>query len=356
MSYRIRPFAVMWSWWGLCPAPSSLGLVLRRHQQHKRDFCLAFPNIAVGFSTALYRYFARHCCWHRNFQLSPSGFHCELDFFVVWFNEEYSSQLSGIVELWFLDSHLCFAFFFAASDICFHKSGHTSSGREVVCFLVSLRTGPWCIRLVAFLVNKTNLVKVVHAYDNSSSLSICSSHHPIGLSIPTIHSKWRMSGSGKVDVLHRNSKWFFPRQVQFVSGFHVMAINEISRDRPEAIFIFLIIQRCVFLKWSVGECNSFDFLWRISCSSPRSGQSQVRVDVIRRCSLPQIFDCSICDWRKWSFHFLAALTLPLHWAFWACSSDASISSNPSNVCDHTVSFLQSTRVQCLTEEIHPARL
>ena len=34
--------------------------------------------------------------------------------------------------------HLCFAFFFAASDINFHISGHTSSGREVFCFLVSL--------------------------------------------------------------------------------------------------------------------------------------------------------------------------------------------------------------------------
>ena len=45
-------------------------------------FCLAFPNIAVGFTTALDRYFARHCCWYRNFQRSTSGFHCELEFFV----------------------------------------------------------------------------------------------------------------------------------------------------------------------------------------------------------------------------------------------------------------------------------
>ena len=74
--------------------------------------CLAFPNISVGFTTALYRYFARHCCWHRNFQLSPSGFHCELEFFVVWFDEEHSSQLSGIVELWFLDSPSLFSLLF----------------------------------------------------------------------------------------------------------------------------------------------------------------------------------------------------------------------------------------------------
>ena len=35
-------------------------------------------------------------------------------------------------------AHCCFAFFFAASHINFYMSAHTSSGREVVCFLVSL--------------------------------------------------------------------------------------------------------------------------------------------------------------------------------------------------------------------------
>ena len=35
-------------------------------------------------------------------------------------------------------THFCFALLFAASDICFHISGHTLSGLEVVCFLVSL--------------------------------------------------------------------------------------------------------------------------------------------------------------------------------------------------------------------------
>ena len=35
-------------------------------------------------------------------------------------------------------AHLCFAFFYAASDTRVHVSGHTSSGREVFCFLVSL--------------------------------------------------------------------------------------------------------------------------------------------------------------------------------------------------------------------------
>ena len=102
----------MWSWWGLCPAPCRLGLVLSSASTKQAYFVLRFPNISVGFPTALYRYFARHCCWHRNFQLSPSGLHCELEFFVVWFDEEHSSQMSGIVELWFLDSPSLFPLLF----------------------------------------------------------------------------------------------------------------------------------------------------------------------------------------------------------------------------------------------------
>ena len=110
MSYRIRPFcsdvilmrfvsSSFWPW-----SRAFVGI------NNTSVFCLAFPNIAVGFSTALYRYFARHCSWHRNFQLSTSGFHCELEFFIVWFNQEYSSQWSGIVDLWFLDSPSLFCF------------------------------------------------------------------------------------------------------------------------------------------------------------------------------------------------------------------------------------------------------
>ena len=107
-------------------------------------FCLAFPNIAVGFTTALYRYFATHSCWHRNFQLSLRAA------FIVSLNSSSSGSIKNIPtnclalsSFGFSIAHLCFAFFFAASDINFHISGHTSSGREVVCFLVSLSPGPF---------------------------------------------------------------------------------------------------------------------------------------------------------------------------------------------------------------------
>ena len=105
-------------------------------------FCLVFSNCATSFPVQTTLESTRHCCWHRNFQLSTSGIHCELEFFIVWFKEEYSSPLSGIVELWFPDSPSLLCFLFAVSDICFHTSGHTLSGREVDRFLVRSLPGP----------------------------------------------------------------------------------------------------------------------------------------------------------------------------------------------------------------------
>ena len=66
--------------------------------------------------------------------------------------------------------HFCFAFFFAASDMCFHISSHTLSGLEVVCFLVSL-SPDHVYPSGGLSFNKMNLVKPVHASDNSFSPS-----------------------------------------------------------------------------------------------------------------------------------------------------------------------------------------
>ena len=163
----------LFQWYGLDEVCIQLLLALvscfHRHQQHKRILSCVSKYFG-GFPQCPLSYFAKHCCWHRNFQLSTSGCHCELEFFVVWFNEEYSSQLSGIVDLWFLDSHLCFALFFAASDICFQIPGHTLSGREVVCFLKSLSQVHVCPS-GGLSFNKMNLVKPVHPSDNSLSPS-----------------------------------------------------------------------------------------------------------------------------------------------------------------------------------------
>ena len=67
-------------------------------------------------------------------------------------------------------AHLCFAFFYAASDMCFYISGNTLSGFEVVCFLASLLPEHvYPSRGLSF--NKMNLLKPVHASDNFLSPS-----------------------------------------------------------------------------------------------------------------------------------------------------------------------------------------
>ena len=128
----------MWSWWGLFPAPSSLGLVLSSASTTQAYFVLRFPilrwvspllflgilqGIAAGIGTS-------------NFLRAA---------FIVSLNSSSFGSMKNIPlnclafsSFGFSTAHLCFAFFFAASDIKFHFSGHTSSGREVVCFLESL--------------------------------------------------------------------------------------------------------------------------------------------------------------------------------------------------------------------------
>ena len=165
MSYRIRPF---------CSNVILMRFVSSSFQPWSRAFvgidntsvfCLAFPNIAVGFFTALYRYFCKALLRASEF---PT-FSQRLEFFVVWLNEEYSSRLSGIVDISI--AHLCCAFFFfAASDINFHISGHTLSGLEVVCFLASLHPDQ-VYPSGGLSFNKINLVKPVYASDNSFSPS-----------------------------------------------------------------------------------------------------------------------------------------------------------------------------------------
>ena len=142
---------------------------IRRHQQHKRiSSCVS--QFCGGLPTAFHRNFARHCCWHWNFQLSTSGFHCELEFFVVWFNEEYSSQFSGIVELWFLDSPSLFCFLFRCIG---HKFPHIwpYTIRTRGC-LFPCKSPPGRVYPSGGLsFKKMNLVKPVHASDNSLSPS-----------------------------------------------------------------------------------------------------------------------------------------------------------------------------------------
>ena len=78
-------------------------------------------------------------------------------FFMVCLNSSSSGSMKKIPRnLLALSSfgfsmiHFCFALCFDTSDIRFHISGHTLSGLEVVCSLVSLLTRTMYIRQVVF--------------------------------------------------------------------------------------------------------------------------------------------------------------------------------------------------------------
>ena len=95
--------------------------------------------------------------------------------FIVSLNSSSSGSMKKIPRnclalsrFGFSTAHLCFAFFFDASDTCFHKTGHTSSGREVVCFLVSLSPDQ-AYPSGGLPFSRKNLVNPVHVSDNSLS-------------------------------------------------------------------------------------------------------------------------------------------------------------------------------------------
>ena len=98
-------------------------------------FDLVFLSTAAGFSASIYWCFARHCCWHGNFQLPTSVFDDVPEFFVCRFNDKRYHVIVLLSSFGFSIANFCFALLFAASDICFHTSGHSLSG--LACFFVS---------------------------------------------------------------------------------------------------------------------------------------------------------------------------------------------------------------------------
>ena len=64
-------------------------LALRPFHAYPHRFVgLVLSNCATGFPVLIELKSTRQCCWHRNFQLSASIFHCALGFFISKFNKE----------------------------------------------------------------------------------------------------------------------------------------------------------------------------------------------------------------------------------------------------------------------------
>ena len=125
-------------------------------------------------------------------------------FFIMSLNSSSSSSLKKIQRNLLA---LSFLLFFAFRCI----SGHTLSGLEVVCFLVSLSPGP-CISIRCLLIQ------------NNESREICPCIRQISFSINVQvsfnmflrhHIQSRAGSSGNVNVLQWNRERFFSRHVQF---------------------------------------------------------------------------------------------------------------------------------------------
>ena len=272
-------------------------------------FCFWLSSVAMPVPFPMFPFFlhCRLCTWNLK-MLEASEWICAQDC-----NEWKNSSLLQWCNLDEVCVKLllvsCFALRSYASDICSHMSGHTLSGREVICFLVSLLPDN-VYSSGGLSLNKMNLVKPVHASDNSFSPS--KFRHLQCFLQQYIQGCVRRSGN--FDVLLWNKKWFFYRHVQFDSGFHVLTVNRISWDRPEIIFSFRIIACWVILKRSWRKpfiwfsSKNFLFLSSFRTIPDWGGWSQTSIS-------SRDFDCSICDWEYEVSTFSWALTLPLRWAF-----------------------------------------
>ena len=201
----------------------------------------------------------------------------------------------------------CFALRFDASDIGFHISGHTLSGLEVVCFLVSLL--PDHIHPAVVHSTKWILWKPVHESDTSRSPSTL----PLSSILSNITSK-DVRVFLVTSIFQWNKERFFSRHVHFNSGFHIMTVNEVSWDRPKITLGFTIIPWWV-LSWGWRRPFWFfeELLVLLLClGCPGLKWMFSDLDLLKKKKI----DCCICDWEDEMVTLHRRSHFPLHWAFW----------------------------------------
>ena len=162
----------------------------------------------------------------------------------------------------------------------FHISGHRESGLEVVCFFVSLLPDHVYPSGVFFIQYREPSKACPRIWQFSISINF-----PTVIDVFLQHYiQVCVRSSGDVNVFQWNGTWFFSRHVQFDSRFNVMTVSVVPWNGPEIVSCFTIIQRWV-LKRCWGEDPS-DSPRICPCSSPRSGLSRIKVDVLRTSSPP----------------------------------------------------------------------
>ena len=207
--------------------------------------------------------------------------HDVLEFLTIKINEVNTMQYFGIVELWFLDSPLMLLF-------TFRRIGHIfpilwpqsvwSGGRLFSCQSLTRPCIPG-----GFSFNIVNLVKPVHVSDNSRSPS----------------------------TFHQSSMFLSNITPKDVSVVRVTSIYFSGKGNDSSLGTYSLTLGSTWWRWMklpVMDQKSFlaspsyhdesrsgaaedpsDSPWRLSCSSPRSGLSRIKVDVLRTWSPPESF-------------------------------------------------------------------
>ena len=174
-------------------------------------FGLVFPNTAAGFHRAYSLVFYKASLLASELPtFYERFFHGVFEFFIIWVNEEDSMWLSGIIELWVSRKPIfVFALLFAASDICFHISGHTvvgSWGRLIprqpptltmYIHQVAFRSIEW----ILWSLSMHQIILFLHPRSSIFNMFL------------QLYIQWCMCCLGNVDVLQWNRKWFFFRHM-----------------------------------------------------------------------------------------------------------------------------------------------
>ena len=221
----------------------------------------------VSFDNTSVPVLRRHRCWHRNFCLT------------FYLN---SSSSGSIVKFWFLDSQFLLLFTFGCIRHVFPHFWPQLVRPGCRLFLVCFPPDH-VFPSGGFSFNVGNFVNPVHVSDNWRCPSTFQ------------YSPIFFSSIASSDV------WVFPATSKNISGMgHDSSLGTYSLSQMKSPVIdqksFLAsASSSVESSWcGVGDEIPSDSPRRISCSSPWSGRSRIKVDVLRSWSPPEIFKPFLC--------------------------------------------------------------
>ena len=122
---------------------------IRRLQRCMRILSCKYPGVSLYSS---FSGFARHCSWHRNFQLPSCILNSFFELLFRWINEVNTAQSSSVIKLRFLDGAI-FVFLFVALLQTFFSISLATSNQALMSFVslsIATRTMCTCTHLEGF--------------------------------------------------------------------------------------------------------------------------------------------------------------------------------------------------------------